>query len=131
MNNTVSNTDLEKKYQETYFKESDLFTLKSIQNVNYKPHPYTIGPTHVTYAADHCGGMLGKETLEKVPCAHLGCTLSYDEHISDKVMFVQLKRNTTGKEAGTFLMQMEEEILKDGIDGFSFVETPENFRLTE
>jgi hypothetical protein len=26
---------------------------------------------------------------------------------------------------------MEEEILKDGIDGFSFVETPENFRLTE
>lgn len=131
MNNTVANTELEKKYQEKYFKDSNLFILKSIQHVNYKPHPYVIGSKHVAYAADHYGGMLGKETLEKIPCAEKGCQLPYDEHTSDKVMFLQLKRDTTGKEAGTFLMQMEDEIKQDGIDGFAFVETPENFKFTE
>ncbi len=110
---------------------SDIFTFKDIMNVNHKPHPYTIGPKHIAYASDHHGGLLGQETLDKVPCYVLGCQLSYDEHTSDKVLFLQLKRHATPEEASALFVnpELKAELEKEKIAGVSFIETDEKFRI--
>lgn len=128
--------EIKDKYTEL-FKESDLFRMKDIMEVNHKPHPYMIGPRHVTYASDNWSGMLSPEAIRagekanKCRCAVKGCTVPYDEHTADTVMFLQLKRNGTNEEANAFLKGISDEVAADGIDGFAMVETEEKFRITE
>ena len=121
--------ELKDKYEEKHFKDSDLFKLHDIVTVNHQPHPYMIGPNHVKHAADKCGGMLGEETMREVPCAVPGCGLSYEDHTSETVLFVQLKRNMTPDEAQSFLGKLENNLKSDKIDGIALVETPEKFRV--
>lgn len=109
--------------------DSELFTFKDIMNVNHKPHPYVIGPKHISYASDHFNGMLSESTCEMVPCAHPGCTYSYKEHTSDKVLFLQLKRHMSANEANSFFVPLKETLIEQKIDGVTFVETPEKFRI--
>ena len=109
--------------------------MKDIMEVNHKPHPYTVGPRHVTYASEH-GGMLSPDVIRqgekanKCKCAAKGCTIPYDEHTADTVMFLQLKRNGTNEEANAFLKGISDEVAADGIDGFAMIETEEKFRIT-
>lgn len=109
--------------------QSDLFLFKSITNVNHNPHPYTIGPKHIDYASKHHNGILGTETCENVPCAVPGCSIHYDGHTSDKVLFLQLKRNASKDEVQAFLTNLKPELLKEKVDGIAFVETNEKFRI--
>jgi hypothetical protein len=109
--------------------ESDIFVCKDIMNVNHNPHPYTIGPKHIDYASKYHGGMIGQEACDNVPCAVPNCRLSYDKHTSDKVLFLQLKRNATPDEAQPFFDSIKDTLLELKIDGVSFVETPEKFRI--
>jgi hypothetical protein len=106
-------------------RKADGIYLDDIMPVNWKPHPYTIGPRHVTYASEKCGGMLGEEVMEKVPCAAGECNLSLAEHTYDVVGFVKLTRDLTQDEARTFLKGIADAIPEIGkrLDGFCFIET--------
>lgn len=110
--------------------ENDIFISKGVDNVNHKPHPYTIGPKHIKYASDHHSGMLGTETLKAVPCAVRNCQLSYEEHTSNKLLFLSLLRNASKDEVNTFVTDILKPILiENKIDGIAFVDTPEQYRI--
>lgn len=121
---------LNEKYREKYFKDNDFVKLYDI-NAIIDPHPYMVGPEHVRRAADTNGGIIDEKIIKEVGCAHLGCTLSYEEHKYETVMFLQLKRDISNTEINEFLLSIKKEMLEDRIDGVSFVETEEKFRVTK
>lgn len=125
----MTNEEKTKKVKELLANQ-DIFAVKDVTDVNHDPHPFTIGPKHVAHAADNHGGRLGDATLEAVSCAVSGCNLSYTEHKSDKVCFLQLQRNATNDEANTILKELVDELGEDFVDGFAFVETEEKYRVS-
>ena len=121
--------DAERKKYDDHFANSDIFRVKSIANINHNPHPFTIGAEHVKDAADNHGGMLGQATINKLGCSVNGCKLSPDEHTSNKVLFLQLKRNANQTEANKELKPLVPMLKADGIEGLVFVDTDEKFRV--
>lgn len=105
------------------------FKVLSIDNTNFKPHPFMIGPNHISHASNY-GGMLGNTTLEAIPCAYPGCQLPYKDHTSNRVSFIQLTQNLSNKKAKEVLLKAESFMKEHKIEGFAFVETPEKFRVT-
>lgn len=119
--------ELEQQFQE---KLEGLFVVKSITNVNHKPHPYVIGVQHITFASNNYVGRLGESALtdSRCPkCAHPHCILPYKEHTSDRVLMLSLVRNLTNEEAQKALQSLP--LKENKIDGVCFVETPEKFRI--
>jgi hypothetical protein len=110
-------------------KDKDILKTKGIHETNHRPHPYTVGPKHVQHAADNYGGIMGEATLEAIPCAHKGCALPYEDHDSDKVLFLQLTRNATEIEANDELIKIKDLLKEHGIDGVAFVDTEEKYRF--
>lgn len=103
----------------------------SITSVNFKPHPSTIGPAHIKYASDLTEECIREaEKQDKACCAVGNCYIPFDEHTSDKVCFVQLTQHLTKEEAISKLQSCEELMTQNKVDGFTFVETPEKFRIT-
>jgi hypothetical protein len=102
----------------------DPFKLYSVGRCNFKPHPFTIGPRHVVEASEHYGGILGKEVLEKIPCAVSGCGRSHSAHTSDLVIFLEIIRDCANKDAAHVLFEMKKAMEADGIDGVCFMEGP-------
>jgi glycosidase len=123
----MNNNELKAKY-EGLFKDSDIFKVEDVTDVNHRPHPFTIGPKHIEHA-QQLGCVLGDATLRAVPCAAYQCNLSYDEHTSDKVLMLSLKCNCEQEQVNDELNDVVKEVAADGIDGFSFLETPEKFRV--
>jgi hypothetical protein len=113
------------------------FKFKGVDNVNHSQgHPYTIGPNHVVHASKYFNGGLGTEAIldlerQKGPsCAHGGCIARYEDHKSNKVLFLSLLRNLEHKEASQVLKQVSSEILEpEKVEGIAFVETPERYRI--
>ena len=101
---------------------SEFGFVDKVMNVNRKPHPYMIGVAHVTLASKH-GGMLTEEVCREVQCAHPGCTVSYDQHTSDRVAFVKFTRDCTNTEAQDWLKTLVPICEEHKVDGFAFVET--------
>lgn len=122
-------TEKYKKLAEAGGPLHGLFVVKEIAGVNHKPHPFTVGPRHVSYASDHNGGMLTEEVCRKIPCAASRCGIPYDQHTYETVLFLSLVRNISNKEAADALLAIKGDLIEDGIDGVSFVETPEKFRI--
>lgn len=123
-------TNDEKKTKiEELLSLQDVFRVKDVLNVNHKPHPYIVGPKHITYASDNYGGILDERTLNKVKCDYKGCNLSYEEHTSDLVCFLQLKKNATNDEVKFILKELVDNVGETFIDGFGFVDTDEKFRI--
>lgn len=124
----MTNEDKLEKVNET-LQENDCVFAKGVHDVNHRPHPYMIGPKHVSYASEHFGGILDERTVNKIKCDHPGCNLLYDEHVSDCFLFFQLKRDVLESELHIFIDPLV-PILKDlKIDGIAFVETDEKFRV--
>lgn len=126
---------LEEKLQELLGED---MVVKSITSVNHDPHPFTIGGSLVTHAANFFSNMLGEAAIrdyEKkhggVSCAHPGCNISYTEHHSEKALFLQLKRNFTNKEATKLFVGIKPILIAEKIAGITFVETPEKYRIEE
>jgi hypothetical protein len=112
-------------------KEQNVIQLKNVMYVNHKPHPYTVGPKHITYASEHHSGMLGEETCRKVKCAVPGCDVSYEDHTSDTVAFITLLRDTDNYEMDVIIKKLVDDIPEGIFDGIAFVETPEQFRIKQ
>ena len=116
----------------------ELFTVKGIHNVNHSQgHPYTIGSNHVSHAADHFNGGLFETCiidLEKKhggSCAHPGCHVKFEDHKSDRIVFLQLKREVKNREASECLYNMKLFLQEHDypVAGFGFVETSEGYRI--
>jgi len=118
--------ELEAKYRPLV---TDPLKLVKIDHINFKPHPFTVGPKHIAYAAEYCCGGLGLEVLEKIPCAYPRCMLPYDKHTSDHALFVSLVRNAKDAEVLEVLKSLTVSLGADKIDGLVFVATPEKFRI--
>lgn len=105
------------------------FSIMSITEVNFKPHPYMIGPRHIQNNILHPEEI---RRLEKtgVNCYHPKCTASYDEHTHDTGMFLKLTCNLTEEEAKPILTPVLELIESLGICGICFVDTPEKYRIS-
>ena len=142
----MTNEEKETKLKEL-LKDQDVFEVKSVDNVNHKPHPYCITDKHLAHNDSMYLGERQIRDMEKVHgpmCGMYGngtrwinhsspgytrCNLRYEDHTSDCVAFLKLKRNCTKEEASEVLKSVVEDV-KDTIDGFAFVETKEKFRIT-
>lgn len=107
------------------------FKILSIEDCNHKPHMFMIGPKHVAHAADNNGGMLGDATLKVIPCAQPGCKMLYAEHTHNTIVCVQLTKNLTNKAATVTLKKVANLLEENSIDGVTFVETKEKFRIAD
>lgn len=120
----MGNEKLEKKYRPS-MESSGVLVLRDVITVNHKPHPFMVGPKHVAHASDHCGGMLGEETLNKIPCSARGCGMPYKDHTYDTVIAVSLARDCIQADIQSTLEEFCKEndaaIKHDKIDGFIFV----------
>jgi uncharacterized protein with ATP-grasp and redox domains len=141
----------EKKIKiEEALKDQNLFLVKSVMDVNHKPHIFCITEKHVVYASDNCGGMLSDSAIKEYEKKHgpscgmyvkgnnianhrisgyEKCTIPYSQHTSDNICFLQLLRNGTKEEGQTILKDLVDSIGEKFIDGFSLVETKEEFRI--
>lgn len=108
------------------------FKVEGIQHVNHSPHPFMIGPKHVEFCADNYYGIMGDACIEdkRFPkCSAKGCNLTYEEHTSDRVLFLKLVRNIDEQEAKALLLSITDLLKEDKVDGITFIETPEKFRV--
>lgn len=124
--NSIGTKALTEKYQQ---KELLPIKVLEIRDCNHKPHPFLIGPEHMAYASDHCGGVIGQDAIEHHPCAL--CEQPAFSHSYDVVMFLQLTRNSTNGECFKILQSISQEMQEDRIDGIVFVETEEKYRVSK
>ena len=109
------------------------FSIHDVTNANHKPHPYTIGQKHMTEAQKH-GGVIGEAVCAKVGCAAPGCGLSYKEHTSDIVAFVQVTAQGELKDVPflqDFLVSIKDKANELGVAGFAFVQAPKAYEPKE
>ena len=104
------------------------FTCESVQHVNFKPHPYMIGPGHLLEGHMYLGEAEIKEAEGAgVHCYDHGCRIPYDQHTSDFVAFLRLKHNVANAEAANQLMLVKPFAMEQKIDGFGFID--DGFRI--
>lgn len=113
--------------------EGAQFTIHEVTSANHHPHPYTIGNRHIEEAQKH-GGVIGAAVCAAVPCAHPGCTVSYDKHTSDTVAIIQV--NTEGELSEVphlqeFLVSIKNQAEALGVAGFGFVKAPKAYQPKE
>jgi len=130
----MNNEEKEKRIKEA-LEVQDVFKLRSVMNVNHKPHQYMIGPKHIKWSHDgHYGGMIGADCIKegekqgKVHCEQRNCRVRFEEHTSDNVAFLQCVRNCTNTEANDALKSLVDELGEAFVDGFAFVES--KFKIT-
>lgn len=97
---------------------------KDHRAINMGPHPFMVGSKHVERSAELNGGVLDPNLA---PCAH--CGGDYKDHTHDRVLVVQLTRDATGKEAEKHLGQLDEVMKLNELDGFVFLDTPQQYRI--
>lgn len=136
----MSNEEVLKKFPAPLFDE---YKLESINDVNHKPHPYCITPRHLTGEGmcldeaaiktaekDHgarCGMYVssdGKQTHNGPKSGYSRCQVPYDEHTSDKVLFVKALVNKEIKALrgiNNYLKSLTPLMEKYKIDGVAFI----------
>lgn len=116
--------------------KSEDFRLEEIHNINFKPHPFMIGVKFVAHASDHFGGMLGTAAIKDyedkhgVACENRNrdgtkCSVKYEEHKSDKVLFIKVLADKPIKEMDglqKYLVSIKSKLEKLNIDGVAFIE---------
>lgn len=92
------------------------------------PHPYCITSKHVAWAADHCGGMLGKEAIREAEehgakcdiCKKQGNVLTIDEHEQALLVGCKVDIQPLPDELKDWLISIKEEATANGYAGFAF-----------
>jgi len=104
----------------TQYKQFDteFFSVRDTMGV---PHPFCVGTRHVAYAADHCGGMLGKEAIKAsgIDCAMKGCQLTFEQH---EIALAINCKNKDNELLRTYLLSLKEQAEKDNYAGFVLVD---------
>ncbi len=140
----MTNEEKLKKAEEA-LKDSDIFEATNVSDINHKPHPYCLTEKHlgkhtiIDRAAiieaekdgAHCGIYTGPngEIYNGYKRGYTPCHVPYEDHTSDNVLFLKLKRDVKNDEAVAALKSMIKVLGDDFVDGFTFVETKEKFRI--
>jgi hypothetical protein len=132
--NQMSNKERQEKIEAALVGQ-DLLKILSVDDINHKPHPFTIGAQHIERyhlnISKPCAGYVddhGRYSNVSKPGFHK-CGLSLKEHTHDTVGFLQLLRNGTEEEGKTILKKFVDDIGVEFVSGFLFVETEEEFRI--
>lgn len=110
------------------------FKVVRMTSVNHKPHPYMIGPRHVSHASNHFGGILGDAAIEDaerngIGCAnrdhHGTCGLTRAEHTSERVVVVAVPNDRDEDlnkipGLGPWLQSIKPLIEANGVAGWVF-----------
>lgn len=108
--------ELAKKYAEQL---TDLVKFVKLDNGNFKPDIYTVGPKHIEHASKYHSGMLGEATTEAVGCCRCGQPMS--KHVYDTALYVEITRECTEAELKTVLTPaFGAQLEADMIDGIAF-----------
>lgn len=113
-------------------RETDFAFIYDVMDVNFEPHPFTVGIRCVAHANNN--GVLTKEVCDEVGCeyidpgTHRRCGLKFKDHTYDRVAFIKLKRNCSIAELQVWVNKLESTFDQEKIDGLTFIETPEKFR---
>lgn len=110
------------------------FKVVSVKAVNHQPHPYTVSPKLVIYAADHYSRMISERAIEGYErqggrCGQPGCNLTFAEHTFEYALLLQPLRDIPNKVAAGQLMGIKPLMLKNNIAGVAMVESPEGFKV--
>lgn len=101
--------------------------LEKVGTVGWGPagHPFTIGPRHVAFAADHRCGILTEEAIEAsgVGCAARGCRSPLSEHKEEIGAFLRLSRDVKEEDLRRSLLAIKPLAEELGIAGFAFLGT--------
>jgi hypothetical protein len=79
--------------------------------------------------ADDNDGVMTEEMCKMHQCAAKGCTLSYEDHDSDKRLVLQLKRDVTQIEANEQLLKIKPLLKKLGVKSIAFADTDEGYKF--
>lgn len=124
----MTKKELEAKYTDILAHDG-AFKMMGIETINQHPHPFTLGTRHINAARQH-GGKITPEIANMYPCARPGCGLPYTAHRHDTVMMLSLTRSLFKQEAGVILQKVKDAgMTEDGIDGFIFIDTEEQYRF--
>lgn len=112
------NEELAEKYADI---GGDIFEVCAVANINYRVedshvrgHPFMIGLKHMQ-------GDSGRLDMSQ-PCAYPGCGACLEDHKSDRVMVLRLKKAIMKAAVNPQLLQMKDKLAEDKIklDGFAF-----------
>lgn len=113
--------------------EKGIIILLDIQQINHKPHQFTIGSEHIQNTTKPCAGYVDNEgnySNRSKPGYHK-CGLPIEQHTYDEVLFLQLTRNVTNKEAHGEMLKLKPLMESMKIEGLCFVDTDEQYRISE
>ena len=132
----------------------DLFTIKSIQAVNHKPHPYCITEKHITgqyvvlndttikeqereAGKSLCGMYINPDNPKEYTNGHkrgwIKCDKLLDEHTADMDCFLKQQKNATVVQLNAEMVKLEEFRKQKDIkyDGYALIEPDENVKIIE
>lgn len=110
-------------------KEKDVLKARGYDERNYRPHPFTVGAKHQLAAEKENKGVMTEEILQRIPCEHLYCDLSYEEHTSEKTLILQLTRDATEHEVNEELLKIKPSMKEHGVISLAFADTEEKFKF--
>ena len=109
--------------------EKDILKVAGIHEENHKPHPFMVGPKHIKKANLENEGVITEEICEEYKCEQKGCKLKYSEHISEKTLVLQLKRNVKNSEAQEELIKIKPALTKYDVLRVAFADTEEQYKF--
>ena len=107
--------------------DGSVFKIERIEQLSL-PHPYCITPRHVAYAADKCGGILGKEAMEGAEADGATCGICKGKHkfkeheVVNSLIITVPQNDDLNAIVGlhTYLFANKQAFVDKGIDGFAF-----------
>jgi hypothetical protein len=102
---------------------------KGFVEENHKPHQFRVGAKHQLAAAEENEGVLTEEICQRIPCEHLYCNLSYEEHTSDKTLVLQLTRDAEQTDVMNELVKIKPLINEHNIKAVKFADSIEGFKF--
>lgn len=106
-----------------------MLSVKGFIEENHKPHPFKVGAKHQLAAEEENEGVLTEEICERIPCEHLYCNLSYEEHTSDKILILQLTRDAEQVDVMNELVLLKLIMSENNIKAVQFADTEEGYQF--
>lgn len=109
--------------------EDTMISPKGFVEDNYKPHQFRVGAKHQLAAEKENKGVLTEEICQRIPCEHLHCDLKYEEHTSDKILILQLKRDSEQADVMNEINKLKSIIMDNNIKAVKFADTEEGYKF--
>lgn len=110
-------------------KDKDVLKARGFDETKHTPHQFRVGAKHQLAAEKENEGIMTEEICQRIPCEHLHCNLSYEEHTSDKTMVLQLTRDATPKEVNEELVKIKSAMQEHNVKSAAFADTEEKFKF--